>query len=267
MSFTCVQNPPDHTLLISEDPAGDLSDVALRKVSTSALDTSDDTHPTMLEQAGELGFCRKRMVEGVLSRSSNAYTSTYYLILLRYGRARLTKADSELARLQALGKVPPTSPRICPHCNTACGADPNFRRRTGHEDGHDEDEHGARTARSGYKQPSDSSKPQGGPSPSGIQKMPSTTTADATGALTAMGDKGRAGAADPKNPPRSKSAAPSSRQARAQQQQGQQRQDQPQASAAATAMAWGFHRGDQSSSGSGNGAPAATPFKFLFGQG
>ena len=69
---------PDHSLLIHEkDPSQDLIEAAIRKCT-------------------DMGFRRDVLVQSVLSRAKNAYTSTYYLLLHRYGRNALIEHSERL---------------------------------------------------------------------------------------------------------------------------------------------------------------------------
>jgi hypothetical protein len=77
-----VAMPLDRSLLISDAPASDLYEAALAK-------------------AAELGFSRQRVVESVLARSRTCYSSTYYLVLYRYGRAQLRDASRRMLESSA----------------------------------------------------------------------------------------------------------------------------------------------------------------------
>ena len=77
-----VSLPLDRSLLISDDPAGDLYEAALAKCH-------------------ELGFARHRIVESVLARSRTCYSTTYYLVLYRYGRAQLRDASRRMLESRA----------------------------------------------------------------------------------------------------------------------------------------------------------------------
>ena len=69
--------PLDRSLLVSDDPARDLYEAALRKMA-------------------ELGFDRHKVTEAVLTRTKNSFSTSYYLLLYRYGRAQLAEASRRI---------------------------------------------------------------------------------------------------------------------------------------------------------------------------
>eukprot|EP01138_Halocafeteria_seosinensis_P012106 gb/GECG01012374.1/.p1 GENE.gb/GECG01012374.1/~~gb/GECG01012374.1/.p1 ORF type:complete len:1304 (+),score=180.70 gb/GECG01012374.1/:1-3912(+) len=77
-ALRAVSMIPDHSLLINEkDPSQDLIEAAIRKCT-------------------DMGFRRDVLVQSVISRAKNAYTSTYYLLLHRYGRTALLEHSERL---------------------------------------------------------------------------------------------------------------------------------------------------------------------------
>jgi serine/threonine protein kinase len=95
-----VAMPLDRSLLISDDPAADLYEAALAK-------------------AQELGFPRHRVVESVLSRTRTCYSTTYYLVLYRYGRAQLRDASRRMLENRAARQADKTRSSIGPEATAS----------------------------------------------------------------------------------------------------------------------------------------------------
>jgi len=77
--------PLDRSLLISDDPARDLYEASLRKMA-------------------ELGFDRHKVTEAVLTRTRNSFSTSYYLLLYRYGRSQLADASRRIVQAEEARK-------------------------------------------------------------------------------------------------------------------------------------------------------------------
>jgi len=88
-AMRAVSAPKDDALIVSEEPEDDLIDAALDKME-------------------EIGCTRDVVVSSVLAKAKNAYTTTYYLVLARYGREALKSMPAHSSVIDAPISQPST---------------------------------------------------------------------------------------------------------------------------------------------------------------